>query len=98
MKDDIKNKTDAELIEIINAPPLDIKIPYQTRVAAKTEFDKRQARTNKSTNKLTFWIFIFTLLLLLWTTFIFFFPSIKEFLSPNRSSLKLPESKNQNAD
>ncbi len=97
MKYDLKKKTEDELIDIINSPSIS-EIPYPIKIAAKIELEKRQTRTNKSTNKLTFWIFVFTLLLLLWTTFIFFFPSIKGLLHLNRSTLKSPESKSQNAE
>ena len=67
MEIDFKDKTDAELIQIIDASTYESKITNPMRIAAKTELHKRQSNIDKSTNTLTRWIFVLTLFIAILT-------------------------------
>jgi len=58
MNEDFKDKSDAELIEIMNNA-----IAHSARDAARIELHSRQKKIDLSTNKMTFWILIFTSIL-----------------------------------
>jgi hypothetical protein len=66
MNKDFKDKSDAELIEIRNNA-----LTHSNRDAAEIELHSRQKKTDLSTNKMTFWILIFTSILVVLGFFTF---------------------------
>lgn len=72
MKNDFKNKSDAELIQIINASDFESKITTPMRIAAKIELHERQKKDGSSIKQMTLWILIFTIALVVITLFLVF--------------------------
>jgi len=81
----MKDKTDAELIEIINSSPLDIKIPYPLRIAATIELRKREKKDVKKIRRMTLAILILTVILVILTLLLVFLT--KKAISPIKSEV-----------
>jgi ABC-type phosphate transport system permease subunit len=90
MKNDFKNKDDAELIQIIDASPYESKITNPMRIAAKIELHEREKKGVKKISRMTLAILILTAILVLLTLLLVFLtekaiPSIKsEVLQSNQ--------------
>lgn len=72
MKDDIKTKDDAELIKIVNADSLDVKITHPMKVAAKVELHLREKKDVRKISRMTLAILILTIILVIITLWLAF--------------------------
>jgi hypothetical protein len=72
MKYDFKDKSDAELIQIIDASAYESKITNPMRIAAKTELHEREKKGVKKISRMTLAILILTAILVLLTLLLVF--------------------------